>query len=194
MIGEKCVVDGEEYVLVEAGVVCVGCAFEHDDHRCISAPPICSGGVWKLVEGSNTLQDKPIPEPVISITPKTTGDTENAHPQAKEGIGDVNSTERGSGARYNSGKPDLSLTPLETLFDEARVWMYGEKKYARFNWQKGMKWSVPLACALRHLAAWQRGEDLDPESGQPHLAHVMCNVRMLTYYAEHYPEGDDRAK
>lgn len=27
-------------------------------------------------------------------------------------IGDVNSTERGSGARYNEGKPDLSLLPL----------------------------------------------------------------------------------
>ena len=108
-------------------------------------------------------------------------------------VGDVNSTERGSGARYNDGKPDLSLIPLETLFDEARVWMHGEKKYARFNWQKGMDWSIPLACALRHLSAWQAGEELDSESGLPHIAHAMCNLRMLTYYAEHYPEGDNRS-
>ena len=108
-------------------------------------------------------------------------------------IGDVNSQERGSGARYNDGKPDFSLIPLVTLEDEARVWMYGEKKYARFNWQKGMKWSVPFACILRHLSAWQAGQDLDPESGLPHLAHVACNLRMLSYYAQHYAEGDDRS-
>ena len=109
-------------------------------------------------------------------------------------IGDINSTERGSGARYNDGKPDLSLIPLTTLEDEARVWMNGERRYARFNWMKGMPWSVPLACALRHLAAFQRGEDLDPQSGLPHVAHAMCNLRMLTLYAKTYPEGDDRPK
>lgn len=110
------------------------------------------------------------------------------------GVGDVNSNEKGSGARYNQGKADLSLIPLSTLEDEARVWMYGEAKYKRFNWMKGMAWSIPLACALRHLAAWQNGEDIDPESGQPHLAHAMCNLRMLTLYSRTYPEGDDRPK
>lgn len=109
-----------------------------------------------------------------------------------DGIGDVNSNEKGSGARYNGGKADLSLIPLCTLEDEARVWMYGKQKYAAWNWTKGMPWSVPLACALRHLAAWQRGEDMDPESGEHHLAHVMCNLRMLMLYSKTYQEGDDR--
>lgn len=113
---------------------------------------------------------------------------------ARAKVGDVNSNARGSGARYNQGKADLSLIPLPTLEDEARVWMYGEAKYKRFNWMKGMNWSIPMACALRHLAAWQSGEDMDPESGQPHLAHAMCNLRMLTLYAHTFPEGDDRPK
>ena len=30
-------------------------------------------------------------------------------------VGDVNSSERGSGARYNDGKPDLSLIPLDII-------------------------------------------------------------------------------
>lgn len=107
-------------------------------------------------------------------------------------VGDINSDERGSGARFNAGKPDLSLIPLASLQDEALVWMYGEKKYKRNNWQKGMKWSIPLACMLRHLGQWQLGEDLDPESGLPHLAHAACNLRMLTYFEDNYPEGDDR--
>lgn len=107
-------------------------------------------------------------------------------------IGDVNSNEKGSGARYNSGKPDLSLIPLCTLEDEARVWEYGKKKYAAWNWTKGMPWSVPFACLLRHLSAWQRGEECDEESGLPHLAHAHCNLRMLTLYSRTFKEGDDR--
>lgn len=109
-------------------------------------------------------------------------------------IGDVNSNLKGSGARYNNEKPDYSLIPLVTMVDEARVWMYGKRKYAAWNWAKGMPWSVPYASLLRHLAAWQRGEENDPESGLPHLAHAMCNLRMLTLYAMTYPEGDDRPK
>lgn len=110
----------------------------------------------------------------------------------KEGIGDVNSDAKGSGARYNTGKADLSLIPLVTLEEEAKVWEYGKAKYAAWNWAKGMNWSVPYACALRHLSAWQRGEEIDPESGQSHLAHVMCNIRMLMLYSKTYKEGDDR--
>ena len=109
-----------------------------------------------------------------------------------KGIGDINSDAKGTGARYNIDKPDYSLIPLCTLEEEARVWMYGAKKYKAHNWMKGMDWSVPLACALRHLSSWQRGEDIDAESGQPHLAHAMCNLRMLMLYSKTYPEGDDR--
>lgn len=109
-------------------------------------------------------------------------------------LGDVNSNERGSGARYNDNKPDFSLLPLCTLEDELRVWMYGKHKYAAWNWTKGMPWSAPFASLMRHMAAWQRGEDTDPETGLPHLAHAMCNLRMLTLYSKTYLEGDDRPK
>lgn len=107
-------------------------------------------------------------------------------------VGDINSNEKGTGARYNEEKPDFSLIPLCTLEGEARVWMYGEKKYKRFNWMKGTKWSIPFACAMRHLAAHQAGESIDPESGQSHISHAICNLRMLELYEKIYPEGDDR--
>ena len=112
--------------------------------------------------------------------------------QQERGVGDVTSSVKGSGARYNAGKADLSLIPMSTLEDEAKVWMYGKQKYAAWNWAKGMSWSIPLACALRHISKWQAGEDLDEESGLPHLAHAMCNLRMLTLYSKTYIEGDDR--
>jgi hypothetical protein len=111
---------------------------------------------------------------------------------ATHGIGDVTSQAKGSGARFNYGKPDYSLIPLVTMADEARVWAYGKEKYAAWNWTKGMAWSIPFACLMRHMSAWQAGEECDAESGLPHLAHAMCNLRMLTLYATNYQEGDDR--
>ena len=107
-------------------------------------------------------------------------------------IGDINSEEVGSGARYNDGKADWSLMPLHLLEGTVRVWMYGAKKYAAWNWAKGMAWSVPYACALRHLISWYRGEEVDPESGESHLDHVICNIMMLKQFEESYREGDDR--
>lgn len=76
--------------------------------------------------------------------------------------------------------------------DCALVFDYGRKKYAEWNWAKGMAWSIPLACAVRHLLAILRGEENDPESGLPHRGHVACNLVMLAQYEATYHEGDDR--
>ncbi len=110
-------------------------------------------------------------------------------------IGDVKSDARGSGARYNDGKTEYSLIPLGCLEWAAQVFMYGrDNKYAAWNWAKGMDWLVPYDCMMRHMEAWHRGEDLDDESGLPHLGHAMCNLIMMTFYAKFYPEGDNRPK
>jgi hypothetical protein len=113
-------------------------------------------------------------------------------PQQPAGLGDVNSNEPGSGARFNAGKPTFELVPLIAFEDCARVFDYGRKKYAEWNWAKGMPWSAPLGCLLRHMSAWQAGENNDAESGLPHLAHAMANLVMLSTYARTYPQGDDR--
>lgn len=162
--------------------------------------------------------------------------------QPADAVGDVNSTAKGSGARFNAGKPPLDLIPIRLLYEHlvelkvedrggalsaigylgvwqeygdkdwdvdylrevltilkvdgwrdcAYVFGYGKQKYAAWNWAKGMAWSIPLACAMRHLLAMLGGEDLDPESGLPHRGHVFCNVVMLLTYSDTFREGDDR--
>lgn len=108
-------------------------------------------------------------------------------------VGDVVSKAKGSGARDNSGKVSLSLVPFHLLAGAARVFMAGIYKYAEWNWAKGMKWSIPMDCVLRHLTKWWwLGEDYDPETGEHHLDYVICNLLMLKHYSEAFKEGDDR--
>lgn len=75
--------------------------------------------------------------------------------------------------------------------DCASVFDYGRKKYAEWNWAKGMAWSIPLACAARHALAILEGETDDPESGLPHVGHLLCNLVMLRTFVTTYPEGND---
>ena len=147
-------------------------------------------------------------------------------------VGDINGTARGTGARFNAGKPPFELIPLRMLADAmsedsveqialgwlgffqeapddrnlvecldtlgfagwvecAQVFGYGAQKYKAHNWMRGMPWSVPLGCAVRHLMAMHEGEVADPESGLPHRGHVFCNVVMLRHFLRTYTEGND---
>ena len=94
--------------------------------------------------------------------------------------------------RYNTGKPDYSLIPMASLAEAAKVLEYGATKYARDNWRKPTHWSVSFACLQRHLAAWQSGEDLDPESGRNHLGHALCNILQMLDMLENHPEELER--
>lgn len=109
-------------------------------------------------------------------------------------VGDPTSDARGSGARANGDKLEWHQLPMFTLRGVIRVLMYGARKYAKGNWAKGMQWSIPYDCAMRHMDAWQRGEENDPESGLPHLDHALTNLIFLSAYRDLYPEGDDRLK
>lgn len=100
-------------------------------------------------------------------------------------VGDVNSNEIGSGARYNDGKTRYDLIPTHLLKSTADVFEHGMKKYAAWNWAKGMTYSTIIGCMKRHLAAIEIGKDIDdgPKgSGFRHVGHMMCNLIMLEHY------------
>lgn len=51
------------------------------------------------------------------------------------------------------------------------------------NWKKpGLKPKEILESLQRHLAALMDGEDNDPESGQNHIGHIMCNAMFYEYH------------
>ena len=96
------------------------------------------------------------------------------------------------GLRFNEGKTRHDLVPAFAQEQYARVLTAGANKYADRNWEKGMAWSKVVASMKRHILAFERGEDFDPETGELHMAHVMCNAAFLTEYYKIHPQGDDR--
>ena len=96
------------------------------------------------------------------------------------------------GLRFNEGKTRHDLVPQFAQDEYAKVLTKGSEKYSERNWENGMKWSKVTASLKRHLAAFERGEDYDKETGLLHAAHIMCNAAFLTEYYKIYPQGDDR--
>lgn len=51
----------------------------------------------------------------------------------------------------------------------------GGKKYGPYNWRDLKVESMTyVGAALRHILAYLDGEDIDPDSGNPHIAHAMA--------------------
>jgi hypothetical protein len=98
----------------------------------------------------------------------------------------------GGGKRYNEGKLRYDLLEPYAIQELVKVFTEGSKKYEDRNWEKGMKWSAMLASLKRHIAAFERGEDFDAESGLNHMAHAAWNAMGLVTYSKYHPELDDR--
>lgn len=100
----------------------------------------------------------------------------------------------GSALKFDQDKLPLHLLSTEAMNQTAAVLKFGAQKYAEHNWRKGFAWSRPLSAAMRHLTAFNAGEDKDPESGLSHLAHLACCVMFLLEFEKTHPHLDDRYK
>lgn len=69
---------------------------------------------------------------------------------------------------------------------------YGCGKYEPHNYRKGVSVSLHMNAAWRHILLFQGGEDLDSESGLPHLAHAAWNLLAAHTQTVDHPELDDR--
>lgn len=106
---------------------------------------------------------------------------------------DPNGAERiGTAKRADSGKTQYDLIPPDPLQQIADVFTNGAVKYGERNWEGGMAYSRVLNSMLRHVQAFRKGEDVDQESGLPHMAHVAANAIFLLEYANTHTECDDR--
>ena len=113
--------------------------------------------------------------------------------------------------RYNEGKIKWSMVDFKSLHPLVRVLEYGAHKYSIFedsegnqikgseisqqdtkglkviysgkdNWKINLDSTEILESLMRHLEALFAGEKIDPESGLPHIAHVLCNAMFYSHY------------
>jgi hypothetical protein len=98
----------------------------------------------------------------------------------------------------DSNKVPLDLLPIEPLFHAAEVLAFGAKKYEANSWRdkskSRVKWSRTYGSVMRHLMLFWKGEDIDSESGLPHIYMALTQLMFLAYDFEFFQEADDRHK
>lgn len=79
-----------------------------------------------------------------------------------------------------SNKMPLHLWPETATLMGCLGLMDGAEKYGRANYRAiGVRASIYVDACKRHLNAWFEGEDHDPDSGLPHLAHALACLAIL---------------
>lgn len=93
-------------------------------------------------------------------------------------------------------KAPVELLPWGALHEVALVMGFGRDKYPheehKFGTWRGLARTRLWAAAVRHLYAWLRGENADPETGRSHLAHAAACVLMVLEQEQDGWGTDDR--
>lgn len=134
------------------------------------------------------MSEQQVPQPYV------TGGCTQTDTAGGEASHFVDAAEMVEGRKDDVGKPRMDLIPPEVPYALGRVLEFGAHKYADRNWEKGFAWGRSVAALKRHLAAWEAGQDIDPESGMPHLWHVLTNAAFLTTFEARGTGTDDRPK
>lgn len=85
--------------------------------------------------------------------------------------------------KLDAGKPRIGLVLREVphaIEKLGTVLGFGAEKYSIGNWKnlEDIEGRF-LDSMMRHLTAYHKGEKVDPESGESHLAHALFNLAIL---------------
>lgn len=94
--------------------------------------------------------------------------------------------------KHDGAKNRLDLLSPWATEGLGLILTHGASKYAAHNWRKGMDWSRLIAAAKRHISAFERGENIDPDSGLPHIDHAAACIHFLSEYQKTVNGNDDR--
>jgi hypothetical protein len=94
--------------------------------------------------------------------------------------------------------PDLMWHVGEIVAENCRKTPdYPEGKYPDIeggfsNFKGGIRVLKLMDSTWRHFLKILMGEDIDDESGRPHIAHMICDLCMAYWTIRHRPDMDDR--
>lgn len=79
-----------------------------------------------------------------------------------------------------SNKLPLHLWPATASAMGALAMLDGALKYGRSNFREiGVRATIYADALKRHVNGWIEGEDIDPDSGLPHLAHALACLAII---------------
>ena len=86
--------------------------------------------------------------------------------------------------KYDEGKRDYTLLPINELEQVLDVLEFGAKKYGVKNAWKNVENGKERynRALLRHIIEYEKGNDIDEESNMKHLAHAVCNILFILYF------------
>jgi len=87
-----------------------------------------------------------------------------------------------TGVKHDEGKPRMDLIPPDVEEALGIILTYGSQEYGDRNWELGLEWGRVYAAARRHMGKFWRGEDIDKDSGLPHIDHALCCLVFLSAY------------
>lgn len=98
--------------------------------------------------------------------------------------------------KKDQDKAPIHLVPSQCIIGVAKVMGFGQDKYDEYNYRKGegLDYMRLYDAAQRHMLAWSLGEDIDPESGLPHLDHAAASIMMLSDLQSRGGKNDNRPK
>lgn len=74
----------------------------------------------------------------------------------------------------------FSTVPAVPVAEIGLAMLEGALKYGRHNYRAiGVRSSVYYDATMRHLTRWWEGEDIDPDSGLPHIVKALASLIVL---------------
>lgn len=106
--------------------------------------------------------------------------------------GEVRVVDPKTGGEKGSKLARFDLIPQDVLWLLAEHYGRGARKYEDRNWERGYSWSLSIAALMRHLSAFLQGENMDKETGSPHIVAVAWHAFALSAFQERGIGTDDR--
>lgn len=94
--------------------------------------------------------------------------------------------ERAKKNDFKDGKLRWDLLPLEEIEDIVKVYTAGSHKYGDNQWQQlDNGYQRYKAALLRHLLEYEKGNQIDTDTGCKHLSQVAWNAIAMLYLDNH---------
>jgi hypothetical protein len=108
----------------------------------------------------------------------------------KETIVVDSNTGGAKGSKYSQ----ISFIDPVAMYELGKVAGMGAEKYEKYNYLRGYDWSLSYNAMMRHMQQFWAGEDVDEESGLPHVIHAAWHALALTSFQIRELGTDDRFK